>query len=442
MAATDPQHSPTNRHRLIVRHLSRDGVIGVDAAGALPRFETEDRHTADVDHINDEVASRYGLRTTVLRSLLHGDVRDGVVERAHELQTHGAADSALVWRPATSLEPVDAADRAALDAWRAPFAIADGRDWMTPGWLARACEWIESTLRRAGQPAPSTIRQLRTWASSCVLQVDYGDATAYFKALPENGAEFAVTRWLANEFPGRAAPLLGADVTHRWLLLGACAGRALETVDDVAAWAIAARRYGDLQLACASRTDALRGLGCPTRSLALLPEALDALIDDAAALRFGLDGLTAEENARLRVIGPTLAGRCAELAAIGIPDSIEHGDLWPGNVFVDGAASAIIDWEDVAIAHPFLSLAPLVVGLGNTSLATAANVARLEVEYASAFESILSADGVRRALDLAAPLCFFDMAVRYRSQRASVARLHPWMRDLVPQTVRLALARL
>jgi hypothetical protein len=49
---------------------------------------------------------------------------------------------------------------------------------------------------------------------------------------------------------------------------------------------------------------------------------------------------------------------------------------------------------------------------------------------------------LREAFRLAAPLSFVDMAVRYRAQRPSVVRLHPWMRDLVPQALRLALAQL
>ena len=44
------------------------------------------------------------------------------------------------------------------------------------------------------------------------------------------------------------------------------------------------------------------------------------------------------------------------------------------------------------------------------------------------------------ALHLAAPLGFIDMARRYRHQPPSVVRLHPWMQDLVPHTLRLALA--
>jgi hypothetical protein len=102
----------------------------------------------------------------------------------------------------------------------------------------------------------------------------------------------------------------------------------------------------------------------------------------------------------------------------------------------------VIDWEDVAIAHPFLSIAPLTVGLGDAGLATRTNIERIEDAYVRAFESIASAAEIRRALRIAAPLCFLDMAIRYRAQRPSVVRLHPWMRDLVPQTIRLALARL
>ena len=97
---------------------------------------------------------------------------------------------------------------------------------------------------------------------------------------------------------------------------------------------------------------------------------------------------------------------------------------------------------NAAIAHPFLGLAPLTVGLGNAGLATPDNVAALERAYPAPFESFGSAAQLRGALSRAAPLCFLDMAVRYRAQRGSMVALHPWMRDLVPYAVRLALERL
>ena len=121
------------------------------------------------------------------------------------------------------------------------------------------------------------------------------------------------------------------------------------------------------------------------------------------------------------------------------PLTIEHGDLWPGNFLVDDASCAIIDWEDVAIGHPFISLAPLIVGLSmfQPRLSSREMTQRLERAYLAGFASLAPPERLREAFRLAAPLSFIDMAVRYRRQRPSVVRLHPWMRDLVPQTLRL-----
>jgi len=279
-----------------------------------------------------------------------------------------------------------------------------------------------------------SIRRVRgSWASSCVLEIATGHSLQYFKALPDSGrVEHSVTRFLAENCPDNLPRLIASDVDRRWLLLGACAGRNLEVVDDIDLWARAARSYGELQVACMARIGDLERVGCLRRELESLPAAVAELTA----------GLPHAEAAQLRGLVPNLAERCAALRACNIPNSIEHGDLWPGNIFVDGHDSVIIDWEDVAIAHPFLSIAPLTAGLGHAGLASTTNVERLEREYARPFESIASPAETRGALALAAPLSFLDMAVRYRAQAPSVVRLHPWMRDVVPQTIRLALARL
>jgi aminoglycoside phosphotransferase (APT) family kinase protein len=121
-----------------------------------------------------------------------------------------------------------------------------------------------------------------------------------------------------------------------------------------------------------------------------------------------------------------------------------YGDLWPGNFLVGQTTCVILDWEDVAIGHPCFSLAPLSVGLSTSQsgLYSPAVVDRLERAYLAAFEAMAPTGKLRTALHLAAPLSFIDMAVRYRHQPPSVVRLHPWMRDFVPHTLRLALTRI
>jgi aminoglycoside phosphotransferase len=442
---------PLVHHRLIIRHPRQRGILLVEAAGGfrLPEFTSDDRHTAEVDYINAAVAARFGLRTTVLRSLDHSDPVDGVVDRVHELEAHGDAAlsvNTLQWRDAERVSLVDSRDRAALVLWlaEARSVARDGRDWMQPGWFERASEWIDATLRDAGIDGTREIRQLRCWESSSVLLVRTTSGEFYFKALPHSGGvEAAVTGYLARHFAGVVPAIVAAKSDRRWLLMKACPGRKLEEIGDPRVWERAARRYASLQVDCVGRVDALQRLGCPLRGLDELARSIEVVARDATALRPGAaDGLTREEYARFGEAVPALRRRCDELAACGIPYTIEHGDLWPGNIFADAASCAIIDWEDVAIAHPFFGLAPLTVGMINAGLGQPESIARMERAYAAAFETIAPTHQVRRAIELAPSLCFIEMAARYRRQRPSIVRLHPWMRDLVPQTLRLALARL
>ena len=81
---------PQIHHRLIIRHPSQPAILVHRDAGGLrlPAFASDDRHTAEVDYINLAVRERFGLLTTVLRSLRHSDPLGEVVVRIHELEAH------------------------------------------------------------------------------------------------------------------------------------------------------------------------------------------------------------------------------------------------------------------------------------------------------------------------------------------------------------------
>jgi hypothetical protein len=83
----------------------------------------------------------------------------------------------------------------------------------------------------------------------------------------------------------------------------------------------------------------------------------------------------------------------------------------------------VIDWEDAAIAHPFLGLAPLTVGLGNAGLATPDN-SLLSSERTQCHSSHSVGRRSCAERSRAPHLCFLDMAVRCRAQRGSMVALH------------------
>ena len=443
---------PQVQHRLIIRHPRQPTILAVDNQGAvrLPAFTWDDRHTAEVDYINAAARDRFGLATTVLRGLDHSDPRGSTIVRDHELVALGEgalASPELSWRDPRELASLlDGADRALVTEWLAASNddAVDGREWTRPGWLGEVQGWIEAALHDHGLGEVGEVVQLRTWPSSCVLRVVTAGGIAYFKAVAaSNRQECPVTAYLARHFPDAVPRVIAAEPERRWLLMAECPGRNLEEIADVAVWERAARSYARLQVACAPRTRDLAARGCEQRSLQALATAIEPLVADPAALRSGGPAdLTAAELDALRTEVPALRRRCAALADAGVPLTLEHGDLWPGNFLVDGERCAVLDWEDVSIAHPFLSLAPLAVGLGiyQGEQASPESVARLERAYLEPFAALLPMARLQDALQLARPLSFLDMAARYRQQRPSVTRLHPWMRDLVPEALRLALA--
>ena len=442
------------QHRLIIQHPRHRAILLVNDHGEarLPAFTSDDRHTAEVDYINAAVQARFGLLTTVLRSLRHSTPQGDVVVRMHELETHGDSalrSNVLGWYGSADLLPFpDGEERTAVAAWladeTASGAVVDGREWTRPGWFEAVRGWLEQTLRDAGLGTVQDIIQLRAWHSSCVLRVHATGGDCYFKAVPESlRRECAVTGYLAHHFPDAVPCVIAADLDRRWLLMAACPGRQLEEVTDAALWEHAAARYARLQVACVPHVRALRALGCAWRGLDALAQAIGPLSSDRAALCPGApDGLAVAEIERFQALVPMLQRQCEQLATCGIPYTLEHGDLWPGNFLIDHHTCAIIDWEDAAIAHPFFSLAPLSVGLFHSSISSAEVFDRLARAYLAAFAELMPAERLYTALHMAIPLSFLDMAVRYRHQPPSVVQLHPWMRDLVPHTLRLALARI
>jgi Phosphotransferase enzyme family len=150
--------------------------------------------------------------------------------------------------------------------------------------------------------------------------------------------EAPLTVALASRCPDRVAEVV--DHGDDWLLTRD-AGTQIAEEDPL--WPDVMRLYVELQQGEAVHAEEHVAAGVPDLRLARLPARYAQLLDEV-------------DDARLRRFEPRFAELCAELAARGVPETIQHDDLHQFNVYIRDGRPRILDWGDSSVGHPYFSL--------------------------------------------------------------------------------------
>ncbi|TDE89604.1 hypothetical protein EXU48_19390 [Occultella glacieicola] len=276
-------------------------------------------------------------------------------------------------------------------------------DWYRTGWLDEATAWLDRQIAALGLRREGPGEPVKIWCLSAVVRFDCrGDGGAnvplYLKAACDwFHAEPAITVAVGALDPERVPTVRATDPARGWLLLDPLpetdAGGAAEPEGaDVALGT--ARTMAELQRRSLEHVDALRGAGCPDRTI----EPTLAAFADVLTGSVELSRLTEHERAGLPALGRRVEKHLRELAECGVPDTLTHGDLHLGNVATGAGRLVIYDWTDAAIAHPFLDAALLANGRREKD--PAAGNAVLE-EFATVWRAHAPGADTDRALALA-----------------------------------------
>lgn len=226
--------------------------------------------------------------------------------------------------------------------------------WAQYGWLAEVTAWLEATLAAQGERLVEPVELVRSWGLSCVLKGQTAHRTVYCKtaaALPLFVNEAAVVAALARLFPGSVPQPLAVQLDKGWLLL--------PELKEIVGWhaPLGQRQammadFARLQQTAVAHVPTLLAAGCLDRRLATMPARIEALLTAEQMLAT----VTAAEQTQLRELIPWLQGLCSQLAALGVPETLVHGDLHGGNVAVENGRFVYFDWTDPCVTHPFFDM--------------------------------------------------------------------------------------
>jgi hypothetical protein len=238
--------------------------------------------------------------------------------------------------------------------------------WTQPGWFGRARAWILAELERRGIEVSGLIEQPHSRPWSTVLRVPTDEGNVYFNVVsPVHPHESALLEALERWRPDSVPRSLSVDTGRGWVLMRDAGQRLCELIRPtryLRHWLPVLPRYAELQIELAGRVPELLALGVPDRHLSVMPALYEPLLADADALRIDQPfGLTHAQYERLLTLSTRAAGLCKRLADHPIPETINHGDLNVGAVFVGDVSPVFIDWGDGCVSHHFYSLRTVLV---------------------------------------------------------------------------------
>jgi hypothetical protein len=260
---------------------------------------------------------------------------------------------------------------------------------------------VQSWLAANGVEPTGPIATIHERPWSTVLRVPTADGDLFLKQeQPVQAYEVALTVALAERWPDRVPEVVAADLERAWLLLRDGGARVADS-GAFDAFARALALYGELQVGEIAHADELLSLGLRDLSLRVVVDAYEPFWERD-------HGLEPDEVARLAALAPKYRERCAELAGLGLPLSIQHDDLHEWNVYVRNGRVAIYDWGDSSVAFPLWSWLKPWWSLEDREPARAA--------YLAAWQSYASEQQLRRALDLVPPTGLFPYCMQIRRQ--------------------------
>ncbi len=217
--------------------------------------------------------------------------------------------------------------------------------WARPGGIARILAWAEPVLRELGRARIGEVEQIRAWNLSSILRLNTETGPVWCKSVPEFFAhEGPVIRALTAIAPSGLLPrLLAHDPATHTVLLDHIPGVDCYDCDEPTMVAMI-QLLTELQHRTVPHLRELRGIGLPDWRAAEFCKKARSLCD-----RTDVD-----QPPALAGLVAGLPDRFTELNECWLPDTLVHGDPFPGNWRSDGRNPVLLDWGDCGIGHPAL----------------------------------------------------------------------------------------
>jgi hypothetical protein len=366
----------------------------------LPRISIQ-RWTRAAEQIQAAIEQRWGFKILVLDFLENKS--GGETLAIAELRSHDRGPSSH--RSHSWVRMNEVADEEIFEFERSfvEKLLNDGATGRGPfsrfGWIEEARNWVGAEAASELTEFTGELKQLNAAANFALVRFARESASPiWFKAVGNLSApEYRITSALAKLFPEYLPPFVASreDWSAWWM---EDAGDSLDDARSAELFGHAALRLAELQQASVHHIPVLLTSGCGDQRISVLrariPQMMEFSEDAMARQRPSLSPKLG--RGRLREVRRILEDACFSLEALGIPDTLMHGDINLGNILV-GHRCVFIDWAQACIGNPFVTFEQLRVQVAQDR-DTAQWSRSMAEKYTKSWGQMLSASQINRAL--------------------------------------------
>jgi hypothetical protein len=311
------------------------------------------------------VRSQFGIGA-VCRFLVSGDPPGPEYCTVLEVAEGNIAPNAeAIWLPIRKIlweriEPLSARDL----LWKALAKLTgyaaghlDGR-FVRPGDFGEIAAWVSQSLESRGLRLQGPWMQFTMGPDFSLFRFETNGLHVWFKAVgPPNLREFTITRRMVElGLPHMPTLLAVHEKWHAWLMWDG-GGQPLDNEAEETCWKAAARSLGELQIASVPHVGELLKLDCEDLRLLCLRTRIESFLSDLSVLMEAQTTIPPVRlgSGELRRIGYWLEAACIATSNMGLPDTLGHSDISPGNVLAARQGATFLDWVQGHVGHPFLT---------------------------------------------------------------------------------------
>lgn len=405
--------SPDGKDVLVVPHGDQFALPSVE----IPRWQRV------AENLSDAVKTGWGEEIVCLFELseLAGTHGTGIhCQAARHWGPAGVPKTPTKWVPVAVLSKdslISVTDHSAIQQSIAQGG-ADGKTspagpFTCLGWFDELREWIEEVIGPMGFRLNGRFRQLNASPTFSLIRFETNGPALWFKAVGEpNQRESPITCELSRLFPRNVPIVLGTRPEWNGWLTREAVGKLLSDAQEDALWEKSASCLAELQIDSIDHgtqilTAGARDLGVNTLSKMVAPfiETMTQLME--RQIKIPPAPLNRKD---LLLLEERLQTGLEALEALGVPETLGHLDLNPGNIVASPDRCIFLDWAEAYIGNPFFTFQYLLEHLRRTAAGASALELSLVSSYRKQWERMVGGAAIDDALILTPLLAPFAYA--------------------------------